>query len=68
MAGKGARAGRRLRREAKLGKLVEVLSMDETHETYSCGHSSSRGPERQHGPGKIMRHCKECPIETPPEV
>jgi hypothetical protein len=61
MAGKGARAGRRLRRQEKLGLLVVVESMNDDNETYSCGHTGPRGVERQCGPGKIMRHCKECP-------
>lgn len=68
MAGKLAREGRRLRRQIKLGRSVLVVSMTDDSETYECGHSGPRGREREHGPGKIYRHCKECPpLEIPVE-
>ena len=61
MAGRGARAGRRLRRQIKLGRLVSVISFTENGEMLSCGHEGPRGLERQCGPGIIMRHCLQCP-------
>jgi len=61
MAGKGARQGRRLRRQAKLGPLVELISQTEHSDILSCGHEEPKGPARQYGPGKIWRHCSQCP-------
>lgn len=58
---KGARARRRIQRQIKLGVAVTLISMTDTGETYSCGHSGPRGLERQNGPGVIVRHCTKCP-------
>jgi hypothetical protein len=68
MAGKGARTGRRLRRELSHGRLVELLSFEEDHEIYSCGHTAPLGPKREGEAGKIMRHCKECVVDIPTQI
>lgn len=58
---RGARIGRRLRRQISHGVLVEFVSETEKGEMLSCGHEGPKGvlPPKH---GRIMRHCTQCPL------
>ena len=54
------RKRRREKREEALGPLKELVSIENDLEVLSCGHTQTHIYPRQHGPGKIFRHCERC--------
>lgn len=65
MAGKGARQGRRSRREEKYGPFRFVISQfeNEDKELLNCGHYHKLIPRHTQTPGKLERHCLFCKME-----